>query len=396
MIRRKEVANYLKYAISKELSYNDPVEVDSSLPFDDCVQRYREIYEKALFSIDTDGKICALTGGLDSTLNAFYLRDKVDYFCYPIEGNNDSNYAERLADEWGLNLFSLDKIDINEFENILFSMNKFWEKPRCITDDFHIYDMFVKINNRPFISGWGSNISCLGFTHIYGPIIELAMMRKEYDALLAKSVFDERCSVSDRNFDVNRAITNRYYSYSDLLSTKGLLPIVVFSDEQIEGFGLEPPTVKLKEETLPHVLQATFDWFIYSTANGFDLLLEKFGLNSFTPYEDELRDFCLTVPYEYRFCLGVDRYIQRKFMLDVGYPYDLLQRKKEAPQSNSIWWDAYYKYVIPLMDKHLDKKNFIFELIDYDYFQKEFENFTYYQKWVLLNLSIWFNGRLHV
>jgi asparagine synthetase B (glutamine-hydrolysing) len=398
MLTNKEISMYLKYGFTNEFSYGEPITIDHSLSFDDCVQGYKELYEKSLNELYTKDVLCALSGGLDSTLNALYVKDDSICYCYIIEGNLDHSYAKKVAKEWGLKRFFLiEGIDINNIEEDLILMTRLWKKPRCITSDLHTYDMMLKAKRYSdiILTGKWAEIICLGFAHLYGPFIESAYVKGEYDISLATSIFDSRCGTIDHEqyFNIDRAVKNKNKSYSDILADQTYFPCSVFYDHQIRGFGFDPPNVKLREESLPHVIQAIYDWFHPCViGKRYSILEDNAGIKCISPFE-KLKDFCLSMPYEYKFCMGIEKYVMRKFILDhvPDYFHYLLHRKKEGFQSHTNWWDLYYNDVLKLMYKYLGKGNIIYDYLDYDYFEREFDNFSYYQKFVLLNLSIWMN-----
>ena len=348
-------------------------------------------------SIDIDDVICALSGGLDSSLNLWYLKkwNPLTY-SYIIEGNLDHGYAQRLADDWRLEKFFLiDGIDVNRMEDDLIAMNRLWETPRCVTGDIHTYDAYIKTKeySPTLISGVGSEPMSLGIGWMYQPLIELALMKGEYNTDVAKRVFDQSRYYDPMHrdqFNIIRAMKNRHKTYSQLI--RELFEIGLFMDYDIEALGLEPPEIKLKEETLAHALQATHDWYNPNMiGKRYPRLKEKIGVTFISPYADEdLRAFCFSMPNEYRFCMGSERHVMRQFIAE-KLPSYIINRPKEPFQPQIDWWFENAKQVKVLEEKYLDDFNMpIFNYIDYDALTTLLtKGITPYQRWALINLSIW-------
>ena len=250
MITQEELSNYLKFGFTESMSYNEPHKIDYNISFEECVAGYKVFYEEAMKNINLEGAICALSGGLDSSLNIFYIKNSNPLvYSYVIEGNLDHVYAEKLAKEWNLKRFFLiEGIDIDNLENLLIEMNRLWDKPRCVTGDLHTYDAYIKTREYSplLLSGVGSEPMSLGIGWMYYPMIELALMKSEYDICLANEAF-KKSMYSDpmvsSQFDLLRAIKNRHSTYSDIINSFG-----VFTPNEIHLMGLESPEIKLKEE----------------------------------------------------------------------------------------------------------------------------------------------------
>jgi len=394
MIKKEEIANYLKFGFTEDMWYNEPYEIDKTYGFEDYVEGYKVYYEKAMSNIDLYGAICALSGGLDSSLNIFYLKNTNPLvYSYIIEGNLDHIYAEKLAKEWNLERFFLiEGVDVNNLETLLIEMNKIWDKPRCVTGDLHTYDAYIKTReySKLLLSGVGSEPMSLGIGWMYSPMIELAFIRGEYDITHAKNIYESSKyfdPMAMDQFDVNRAIKNRHLTYSDIINSFG-----VFTSQEIHLMGIEPPEIKLKEESLSHALQATYDWYNPNMiGKRYPMLKENIGVTFVTPYsDDKLREWCFQMPYEYRFCMGSERHVMRQF-IDNKLPDYIVNRPKEPFQPRIDWWFENAKLIDYLMEKYLmDRGRSIFEWLNYDAVQKfVMDKNEPYKRWTLLNLSIW-------
>ena len=401
MLRKNQIANYLKFGFIEDMWYNEPYEIDYSLSFEDCVEGYSRLYTKAIESLDLNGAICALSGGLDSSLNIWHIKNHNPLvYSYIIEGNLDHVYAERLAKDWGLQRFFLvDGVDVTQLETLLIEMNKIWEEPRCVTGDIHTYDAYIKTKEHSplLLSGVGSEPMSLGIGWMYSPLIELALMRGEYNIPLAQETFKKSKyfdPMHNEQFDPKRAIRNRDLTYSDLI--RQFSEIGLFMDDEIRALGLEPPKIELKEDTLAHALQATHDWYNPNMiGKRYPALKEKIGVTFITPYADpDLRAFCFSMPNEYKFCMGSERHVMRQFIAE-KLPEYIINRPKEPFQPQIDWWFENAERVEVLMDKYVrDKKRIIFEWLDFDAVQKLVANKENpYKRWTLLNLSIWLGVR---
>lgn len=399
MITKREIGNYLKFGFTEDLVYNEPYEIDYTLSFEDCINGYKELYENSINKIDISNAICALSGGLDSSLNIYYLKDKDPLvYSYIIEGNLDHIYAERLAKDWNLERFFLiDGVDLDKLEEDLINMNLLWDKPRCMTGDLHTYDAYVKTKEYSdlLISGVGSEPMSLGIGWMYATLLELAVMRHEYDTIVARKVFSKSKyfdPMHEEQFNLRRAFLNRHKTYSQLI--KELFELGLFVDEDIIAMGLEPPMIQLREDTLLHALQATHDWYNPNMiGKRYPVLKEKLGVTFISPYADpELRKFCFSMPCEYRMCMGSERHVMRNFISE-KLPQYIIDRPKEPFQPNIDWWFENAPKIEHLFVKYLkDKNKKIFNYLNYEA-TLNMLNKGPYKRWTLLNLSIWIETR---
>lgn len=390
---KEEVARYLKFGFTEDLWYNDPYEI-IDISWEGAVEVYKHYYEKAILNINIDKALCALSGGLDSSLNIYYVKDKDPLvYSYVIEGNTDHVYAKKLAEYWNLKNFMLIYSNL-DLEESLINMNKMWPVPRCVTGDLHTYDAYVKAKriSDTLIAGVGSEPMSLGIGWMYSPIIALASSRYEYDYHRAKAIFnnsDYFDPLYRKQYHAREILSLKTKTYSDVI--KRIFELGLFTDKQLELMGLIPPEIQLREDTLSHALQCTYDWYNPNMiGKRYPILEDALDLKTFSPYFDkDLKTFCFSLPVEYRFCLGSERHVMRNFIAD-KLPNFIINRHKEPFQPNIDWFfsnSAKIKYLIKTYLFDPNKK--IYNFIDLDAIKTSIDEMNDYQRWSLLNLSIW-------
>ena len=391
---KNEVSNYLKFGFTESLWYNEPHEI-KDISWENSIEGYKYYYEKEISSIDVSNALCALSGGLDSSLNIFHIKDKDPLvYSYIIKGNTDHIYAHQLANYWKLkNFILIDSEDIN-LEHNLIEMNKMWKTPRCVTGDLHTYDAYVKAKEIRdcLLSGIGSEPMSLGIGWMYSPLISLAIIRKEYDYEKATTIMNKSKyfdPLFKTQFNAKQILKNKNKTYSQLI--KELFELGLFSDEFLTLIGLDPPKIELREDNIFHALQCTYDWYNPNLiGKRYPILEEKLKLKTIAPYfNKELRKFCFSLPLEYKFCLGSERHVMRNYIGE-KLPEFIINRHKQPFQPSVDWFFSNSIEIDSLITTYLhDVNKKIYYYIDFDIVIHKLKTMTNYQRWTLLNLSIW-------
>lgn len=398
-MNKRKISNYLKFGFTEDLWYNEPYSI-IDISWEDAIDGYRKYYEEFINTLDISEALCALSGGLDSSLNIFYLKSKNPLvYSYIIEGNTDHIFAEKLAKYWNLKKFMLIKSNSLSLEEDLIKMNLMWPEPRCVTGDLHTYHAYIEAKKIKdiLISGVGSEPMSLGIGWMYSPIIELAIRKFEYNCSKARKIFDKSNYIDpvyNNQCRVRSILYSKEKTYSSVI--KDLFELGLFDDALISFMGLTPPELKLRNETLLDALQCTYDWYNPNMiGKRYPVLEKEIGLETITPYfYQPLRHFCFSLPIEYRFCLGSERHVMRNFIAD-KLPEFIINRPKEPFQPKIDWFFRKSKVIGSLEEEYLGSPNKrIFNYLDYENVSLIFPRMTEYQKWALLNLSIWLEAHL--
>jgi asparagine synthetase B (glutamine-hydrolysing) len=393
-MNKHKIANYLKFGFTEDLWYNEPYSI-IDIPWEDAIEGYKHYYETALESVYTENALCALSGGLDSSLNIFHIKSQNPLvYSYVIDGNTDHIYAQKLAEFWNLKNFTLIHSSDLNLEKELINMNSMWTSPRCVTGDLHTYDAYLKAKliSDTLLAGVGSEPMSLGIGWMYGPIIALASVRREYDYHRAKIIIDNSKYIDPlyrEQYNAKTILASKTKNYSQVI--KELFELGLFSDESISFMGLEPPVIELREDSLSHALQCTYDWYNPNMiGKRYPILEKELELKTVSPYfSKELRAFCFSLPIEYRFCLGSERHVMRNYIAD-KLPEFVINRNKEPFQPKIDWFFSNSKQIDYLVNMYLLNVNRkIYNYINFDSIVTLLDRITDYQRWSLLNLSIW-------
>jgi asparagine synthetase B (glutamine-hydrolysing) len=401
ILTKGQVANYFKFGFVNELEYAVPSPIVAE-QWEVAVEQIKSHCERCISNINLSNAVLSFSGGLDSTLNVSYLKDQNPIiYSYILRDDPDHYYVEKVKDYWNLKRFYIIPPDPIDFENNLLKYNELWDKPRWVTDDLFTYQFYLhgKEFGDTVIVGLGTEPVLLGFPWVYSNFIQLAILKGEYDTVEAyKILLKSKYNGVESNsfFNVTNMIRNKLdktypvETYSDVI--RDLFEYNKFSDADILGFGLSPPPIKLREETIHHALRCMFDWYHHNLTGVRYPIYEKYlNLKIDSPFFDTaFQEYALSLPIEYRFCMGSEKHVFRNAIGD-KLPDFILNRPK-VPFSFPLEWFMSDITKSKLIDKYLNNKNNkMFDYIDYDFVQLRLKDQTFnpHQLLMLINLSIW-------
>ena len=396
-----EVANYLKFGWVNALEYSIPGPT-IGVRWEVAVEQIKYYLKRSISFLDLSDAVISFSGGLDSTINIAYLRHHYpQIYSYILKGDPDQYYVKRVIEYWSLKYTNIIPSDFLVFEKDLIEYNKLWDKPRWVTDDLFTYQFYLHGSRiaSNVITGLGTEPMFLGFPWMYSQFIMLAIRKRQYDVnlaykILSKSIFS---GASSNSFFSVEKIARETIShdpnnltYSDLF--RKLFEYNKFSDEDISSFGLVPPKIQLRNETIQDAFQCMYDWYNYNlTGVRYPVFEKALGITITSPFYDKnFSDYSYMLPIEYKFCMGSDKHILRN-AVEHDLPSFIHLREKK-PFSFPLEWFMTEDNKESLIDKYLkDKNNKMFNYLDYDYLQYKLDNQTLnkHQLLMLLNLSIW-------
>lgn len=356
--QQEKLAKYLKFGFTKDVSYGDVVPCNN-YEWNEAKNIFLSILKPKI----KKDYVYAFSGTATSTMYISLIGNVKTVSVY-LPNNN----CKKISEYYKCQYF---ETKFKNIERCLIEFNRLWDQPRCTLGDIYAYTRSSYLAKMGFI-----DILCEGATDqlLFGDpnkflsVMLLALKRNDYNlknALNIKNVFGGHI-----NLQYNNSYLNSYFNNS-----------TIFSDNDLIKLDLPVPEIKLKNDTLGDFSRFLFDWHYNLTKSRNEKFNDYFGLNIYSPFEDDdLRDFCLSLPMEMKFCLGSGKYIMKETIK--------LPDKIKKMLMGSIYSKIYEMvYREELFDKYLgDKSKKIYEMLDYDVVQ----SFTHFlKKWQLLNLSIW-------
>lgn len=368
-----ELGRYLKYGMAKEFTYGNVTPVidieweEAKLKFVDNLRK--SIHDYSYY----DGGI-AFCGTLSACLLAQMIDKRITTWSADI-GIDTEKLSSMLNSENHV-------APMQNLEEALIEVNKLCIFPRSSLEDVYAYSRQKHWSKSSRVGLCEGGTDYLLLNSSYNALMNLAIKRGDYSIKKAMRI---------ANPDKIRMRTNvDFRSYTNLFNNL----ITIFNDDELYEFGFEPQGVDLKHDTLEDFLRATYEWgfktvYKYRTS----VIAKHFNFKTFSPFinDNNMVNFCLSLPIEMKFCLGRGKHILKE---SIPLPEGI-----EKSTINRIY-PAIYKTIKPemdvLTDKYLkDKKRIIFSHLDYDTVQKHLNH--YLKAWNLLSLSIWMeikNGKI--
>lgn len=356
------VNRYLKYGTSKEFDYGEPVPI-IDMKWEDAKEQFKRNLSRSIDKFPTDG--VAFCG----TMSACSLLQLKKMSTWSVDIGIDTKAASKI---YGCENHTT---KIENLEESIIEINKINKFLRSSLEDIYAY------TRQKFWSQHSKTGLCEGGTDYLlasnSSLMNLAIRKKEYKVSKAiKLISPDRLNVfkgPDFHFD----------TYEDCFNHS----VSIFTNDELMDLGLEPVSIKLRENSLEHYTKAMFDWgyqTVYEQRTS--VFADHFGFQTFSPYinDPDMVNFCLSLPMEMKYCLGRGKHILKETL-----PVDNLYI------TNRIFPKIYQTIeseLEVLMNKYL---NIIYDYFSYEKIQKHLNDFI--KKWMLLNLAIWMennNGKI--
>ncbi len=363
----------------EDLSYGDIVTIDNGISFDEAKIQFRNILKRNLSRFNDFECAYVSSGGINSASNLVFKNGP---------GINTFGFTGRWSEDLSKYYNTTHYIsNFGTIKNDLIEMNKLWKNsPRLGTmGDVFVYNRLKKIRDLGFtidVCEGGPDWLLLSTIFAYTDIIGLAIKRSDYDIQKSADIINQSRFQKSTSFNLNKSLlVDKKSSYIDtFIKNYG-----IFTDEEILSLGYTPPKYELRVDNLSHLTQLVNDWLSPNrlTSRSF---AESFGIRLDSPYfmSDDMVNFCLSVPVEYRYCHGSKKHLLRE-SLGSELPTFVLYRDDFNPDINNF--NFIIDQLVELDDLYIKPPNLeIYNYFDYN----KVGSFTSFKKhWYLINLSIW-------
>jgi asparagine synthase (glutamine-hydrolysing) len=390
-IQKLRAGHVLEYNLTSNSftisSFITPIYIDKNISFEDALQKYGELFEKAIKrQLLADVEVgLLLSGGIDSALIAYYAQkysDKpIKTFTIGFSEDDESDEtldAKETARILGTEHYEI-KINDEQFESIFCKCIKIVEEPLGTTSIIPMYylnELVVNHGIKVVLTGQGADEPLGGYTRYRGEM----MYGKIPPVLLNLFIPFSRLI---KNESIYRAINS--LGEKDTIKRWRLI-YALFSDKEIKKL------IKVDESKSSELIE-----YFYNLLDGKhkhstnammsndmrmslcdDLLLYtdkismNFSIEARVPMLDnDLVDFVESLPLEYKINGKNGKYIHKKFAESV-LPKEIIYRKKKGFKSPTEKW---FKGEKGLMYKNMlmQKKSKFSEFFDVNEVGKIFD-----------------------
>jgi hypothetical protein len=410
MLTKQELAKYLKYGWVSDYNYPEPkkkTKTDYRSLVDEleekCKDSILQTYELA------DNPVYLLSGGVDSSIVASQVKD-IKTLAITNWNWKDESWALKVADTFSTTHQGFETQ--NEFyEEDLRKIQTHFDKPYSLLLGFFWFltaKTLTELGHYTFIDGNGPDHSMM--EDAGNLIIERATLIGQYEPTVAQKYlvnsFIKDISPSSKVMLKLLMQEHTIDKYIDALPFNQF--VIVFDDDEVSNFGLEPFKLELREESIDHIDELLFHVKEESANLFYDMVEQTLGCESYHPLRrQDILDTCMETPYEIKNALGFQKLPFRE-ICKRWVNYEIAARLKTnwvpnvPSRDNWLVGDHDFNYPIKLdtfkqlIDEYLKKKdNKIYNYLDYDLvvpcYDSQPPGITKFSRqiWNLLNLSIW-------
>jgi hypothetical protein len=370
-VKRNMINRYLKFGTEKEFDYSEPVSA-IDIDWEDAKREFRDRLTHSVnrYRFSYDG--LALCG----TMNAccYMAVSERTMPTFSVDVGFDTGKLSKLL---GCNNYTL---PINNVELCIKEVHALNPFLRSSIEDMYSYNrqgFFGERGHKLMLCEGGSDYLLASDNNL----MKLAISKGEYSI---KKALDVRSTI----------VVNQSYVHFDTYEDCFNHTVSIFTDEEINEFGLEPPRIKLREDNLEHYLKAIYDWglqTIYEQRT--NVFADNFDFIIYSPFinDEQMVNFGLSLPLEYKYCLG-----RRKHILKEAVPLDPEIKKNITNMIFPRIWKTIEPEVKILLEKYFKKDSVIFDHLPYDVVMRHINDtneWSFIKKWNLLNLSIWLESK---
>jgi len=292
-----------------EISYH-PI----NIPYQEAKAEVRRIIinavKKRISASDVEVGIL-ISGGIDSSLIALIAANELGYplkaFSVNYDGLDELPFAQQVCQKTGSKHFitHIDNCLVGELDKVI----AYFDEPHADTSDFpqHLLSQLTAKEVKVALSGDGADELFLGYKwHVAGKI------PKQENTDAPADLFYERLnSVCAFPPSLRLALWNSPTMLNDDIAAEGIYENIINPIEKVMLFDL---TSHLPGQILSKIDRAGM----------------MHGLEIRSPFLDiDLVDFVYNLPYEYKVCNGVQKYILRDILSDY-MPPDFTRRNKQG------------------------------------------------------------------
>ncbi len=408
MLTNKDLAKYLKYGWVSDYNYPDP-KPRTTMEYEDLVFVLEEMCKDSIDDLEVENPLCLLSGGVDSSL---VLSQIPNAKTFAISNWNylDLPWAKKVSD-----IFSTEHHEFEtqgEFlEEDLIKIQSWFDKPYSLLLGFFWFltcKTLVSHGYYEFIDGNGPDHSMMEDHD--NAIIGHASFIGQYEFTKAQLYLINSC-LTDIN-ESSRVMLQMLKREHIIDKYLDVLPMnqfrVIFDDNDVKDFGLEPFEIELREESIGHIDELLFAIKEESANLFYQMIEDTLGCKGHHPLRrKDILDLCMETPYEVKNALGFQKLPYRdicsKWVNCEIASRPKLDWKPVIPnRENWMIGDYDFNYPISLepfrkmLEKYITPKDRkIYNYLDYDLVKSYCENqppgITKFSRqiWNLLNLSIW-------
>jgi len=381
-----------KLSIQRYYHFNKTIEISKNEASAVFVEKFEKSIKRQM---EADVDVGAfLSGGIDSSSIvsiAKKYRENLTTFSFGFSGGkNEANYAREIAKKYNTNHHEINEVGQNIGELIL-KMGEIYDEPFADSSNIPTYliskyaSQYVKV----VLSGDGADELLAGYDWWYQTIpgiMEKKSTSKEITYRLLSKFFSAKFQKKANFYYGARkyrypidAYLNRHQYFNNLEINK----LLSLTHENLATLDFE------LDQTGNDVLKADISNYL----NG-DILYKTDkasmanSLEVRSPFLDaEFADFLISLPFSLKYDNKESKSILR-YSCGHLLTKSILTRKKQGFGSPISHW-LKRGDVKELSSYYFSKNRKIFDHVSYDYAKKYFIN-NKYQKWSLLNLSVWF------
>ena len=336
-------------------NFIEPVSINDTITFNDALEQYGFLFENAVKrQLMSDVEIgMQLSGGIDSALVTKFIvknySQKVKTFTVGFNEKSDANEfdeARQTAKAIGTDHHEV-VINNDQFEGSFSKMMQVIEEPLGTTSTiplFFLNEKMHKHNLKVILTGQGADEPWGGYDRYKGELLYSSILRP-----FAESVRMVSGEMGIRNEKIRRVVSalsekdviNRFDKTYALFSKKEILELIgVTSTKSNEAINYYYQLLKGNQK---HPVEAMMSNDMRMNLSDDLLLLSDkismhFSIESRVPFLDnDLMDFCESLPYKYRLSLTNSKILHKKFA-EKHFPREMVYRRKKGFKTPTEKW----------------------------------------------------------